>query len=269
MTAGAERYVIRGGREGYERLQLLARAHWQNTSELLDRVGVRPGARCVDLGCGGGEVTFELARLAGEDGQVTGVDADEVKLALGRESAAKRGIANVEFRVANVNDWNEVGAYDLVYCRFLLQHLSRPVDLLERMWAAARSGGAIVVEDADFDGMFCHPPNEGFEFFKRLYPRVLERRGGDAAIGRKLYRYCLEAGIPEPTLRLVQRADAAGEAKTLVLSTLEATADAIVGEQLASAAEVSSAIASLAAFTDDPQTVVGDPRVFQLWCRRS
>ena len=97
---------------------------------------------------------------------------------------------------------------------------------------------------------------------------MLERYGGDAAAGRKLFRYFLEAGIPSPRLRLAQGADTAGEGKTLALTTLEATAGAIIAEQIASADEVSSALASLTAFTDDPGTLVGDPRVFQLWSRR-
>ena len=59
-----------------------------------------------------------------------------------------------------------------------------------------------------------------------------------------------------------------GEAKTLSLSTLEATADAIVDEGLASVDEVTAALADLAAFTADQATVMGDPRVFQLWCSR-
>jgi hypothetical protein len=62
--------------------------------------------------------------------------------------------------------------------------------------------------------------------------------------------------------------DADGEAKTLSLSTLEATAEAIVRERLASLEDVNAAIASLAAFTSDPTTLVGDPRVFQLWTSR-
>jgi ubiquinone/menaquinone biosynthesis C-methylase UbiE len=224
--------------------------------------------RCLDLGCGGGEVTFEIARLVGQDGSVIGVDMDEVKLELARIAAAERRHANVEFRLANVSEWHETSAYDLVYCRFLLQHLSRPVDLLRRMWAAVRPGGAIVVEDADFDGLFCHPPNDGFAFYALMYPRVLERYGGDAASGRKLYGCFLEAGIPQPSLRLVQRVDADGEAKTLSLSTLEATAEAIVRAKLASLEDVNAAIASLAAFTSDPTSLVGDPRVFQLWTSR-
>jgi SAM-dependent methyltransferase len=102
-----ERYVLRGGRWGYDRLQLLARVRRAHTLELLGLAGLRPGMRCVDLGCGGGEGTFELAELAGPGGFVVGVDMDEVKLALARAAAAERGLANVEFRQVNVNDWAE------------------------------------------------------------------------------------------------------------------------------------------------------------------
>jgi SAM-dependent methyltransferase len=180
----------------------------------------------------------------------------------------RSGLTNVEFRVANVNDWAEPDMYDLVFSRLLLQHLSRPLDLLRRMWAAVRAGGALVVEDADFFGLFCEPPDEGFEFYARMYPRVLERRGGDAALGRKLYGLFLDVGIPAPQLKLVQRADATGEAKNLCLSTLEAVAKAIVAEGLAPEEEVSSAIAKLGEFINDPLTVVGGPRTFQIWARR-
>ena len=115
-----ERYVIRGGREGYERLQVLARTHWPDTAELFDRVGLSEGMRCLDLGCGGGEVTFEMARLVGPDGHVTGIDMDEVKLALARDSGAERGFANFEFRAANVNDWNAVSYTHLTLPTILL-----------------------------------------------------------------------------------------------------------------------------------------------------
>jgi len=264
-----ERYVIRGGREGYERLKVLAESRRSSTLELFELVAFPPGARCVDLGCGGGEVTFDLAQLTGPTGFVVGVDMDEVKLELARAAAKERGIENVEFRHANVGEWNEPDSYDVVYSRFLLQHLTMPVDLLERMWAAVRPGGSIVVEDADFDGLFCDPPNDGFAFYRRSYQLVLARRGGDPGTPRKLYRHFLEAGIREPRLRLVQGVGTAGASKTLPLLTLEAIADVIVDEGVASADEVREALESLAAFTDDPETLVGDPRIFQVWCRRA
>jgi ubiquinone/menaquinone biosynthesis C-methylase UbiE len=264
----AERYVIRGGRAGFERLQLLARDRWPDTSALLARAGVRSGMRCIDLGCGGGEVSFEIAKLVAPDGHVTGVDMDEVKLELAREEAAARGIDNIEFRPANVNEWNEPDRYDLAYTRFLLQHLSHPVDLLRRMWDAVRVGGVLVAEDADFEGWCCYPPNDGFDFFLRTYGQVLARRGGDHIAGRKLYRYFLEAGIPEPHIDLVQPLRMSGEVKTLSWTTLEASTEAIVSEGVATEAEVHAALASLEAFTDDSTTLIGGPRVFQLWSPR-
>jgi 2-polyprenyl-3-methyl-5-hydroxy-6-metoxy-1,4-benzoquinol methylase len=128
-----ERYVIRGGREGYERLLVLARERWPDTAALFDRAGLAPGMHCIDLGCGGGQVALEMARLVAPDGSVTGVDMDEVKLDLARREAVRRGLGNIGFRLLNLNDWDEPGAYDAVYCRFVLQHLSQPVDLLRRM----------------------------------------------------------------------------------------------------------------------------------------
>src|SRR5216684_2226541 len=122
-----ERYVIRGGKEGYERLRLLARDRWPDTAALFERAGLSPGMRCIDLGCGGGEVTLEIAGLVAPEGSVTGVDMDEVKLDLARRAAAARGLGNAEFRAQDVRDWNEPGGYDTVYCRFVLQHLSEPV----------------------------------------------------------------------------------------------------------------------------------------------
>jgi ubiquinone/menaquinone biosynthesis C-methylase UbiE len=263
-----ERYVIRGGKLGYDRLQVLGRSLAPTTSALLDRVGLSPGASCLDLGCGGGDVTFELARRVGPGARVVGVDMDEVKLDLARHAGAARGLSDVEFRAMDVYAWAEPDTYDLVYCRNLLQHLSRPVDVLRTMWAAVRDGGAIVVEDADFGGSFCDPPNPGFAFWVEAYQRVLERHGGDPLTGRKLYRYFSAAGIPAPALTIVQRADVAGEAKTIPHSTVEATADAIIAEGIASGEQVRVALAGLLDFAADTDSVCGSPRIFQAWSRR-
>jgi 2-polyprenyl-3-methyl-5-hydroxy-6-metoxy-1,4-benzoquinol methylase len=263
-----ERYVIRGGEQGYERLRLLARERWPATAALFGRAGLAPGMRCVDLGCGGGQVTLELASLVAPGGSVVGVDMDRVKLDLARRAARVRGLGNVEFRQLDLSDWHEPGGYDAVYCRFVLQHLSQPVRLLRRMWAGVRPGGVLIAEDADFDGWCCHPANEGFEFFLRSYREVIRRRGGDHAAGRKLYSYFLAVGVPSPQIAAVQPVYLHGEGKTLPWSTLEATAAAILSEGLASQDEVTAQLASLAEFTADRRTLISGPLVFQLWSRR-
>jgi ubiquinone/menaquinone biosynthesis C-methylase UbiE len=267
MIAAMTGYVLRGGQQGYDRLQILARDRWPDTAALLGRAGICAGMRCIDIGCGGGNVTMELARLVAPGGTVVGVDMDEVKLALARRQAAERHLGNVEFTALDVGDWDEPGAYDAVYARFLLHHVNQPERLLRRMWAGVAAGGVLVVEDADFDGWCCDPPSEGLDFFLDAYRRVLARRNADHATGRKLFGYFLAAGIPDPQVSLGQPVHQ-GEAKALAYLTLDATADAIVAEGVATQDEVTAALASLGRFTDDPRTLICGPRIFQLWARR-
>jgi SAM-dependent methyltransferase len=263
-----QRYVIRGGQAGFERLQVLAGLRLPDTRDLFDRVGVTPGGTCIDLGSGSGDIAAELARRVGPYGRVTALDMDGTKLELARAMAASAGLANLTFAEANLEHWSSPPSFDLVYNGLVLQHLRDPLDLLRRMWAAVRPGGVLVVEDADFDGLFCWPPNSGFDFYADRYREVLRRRGGDPAIGRKLCRLFLTAGIPDPQLKLVQRAEISGPGKSMALSTLASTADAILAEGLATADEVDVALHDLGAYIDDPSTVIGEPRLFQVWARK-
>jgi ubiquinone/menaquinone biosynthesis C-methylase UbiE len=58
-------YVIRGGIEGRERLRILSRVMRPTTLDLLRRVGIRPGMACLEIGCGGGDLAFDMARMVG------------------------------------------------------------------------------------------------------------------------------------------------------------------------------------------------------------
>ena len=263
-----EQYVIRGGRAGYDRIRLLARVFHDTTANLLDRAGIGPGMRCLDLGCGSGDVAFHMARRVGPAGFVVGVDRDEEQVELARAEAARLGLANVELRVSDVYAWDEPDSYDLAHARLLLQHLSRPVDVLRAMWAAVRGGGVLVVEDSDFTGQFSMPPNDGFRFWMDAFPRVLVLHGGDPLCGQRMFALFAEAGIPEPEVTVFQRVDIRGEAKRLPYLTIEHTADAIVREGVATAPEVTAALESLAQGIADESTVFGGVRHFQAWVRR-
>src|SRR5689334_934927 len=117
-------YVIRGGREGKERLKLLSQVLLPTTSQLLNTVGLGKGMTCLDVGCGGGHVTLLMASLIGPHGKVVGTDMDGEILALARQDAGAAHLDNVEFRQADVSVCQEEEVYDLVYARFVLTHLS-------------------------------------------------------------------------------------------------------------------------------------------------
>lgn len=212
-------------------------------------------------------MTLEIARLVAP-ALATGIDMDGVKIDLARDAAAKRGVTNVRFQTMNLHDWHEHAYYDFVYTRFVLQHLSEPVDMLRRMWEAVRPGGLIVVEDADFDGWTCHPRSAGFDFFTRTYAEVISRAGGDHALGRKLYSCFLEAGIGKPEISATEPVYIEGEAKSLPWTTLDATADLIIAESIASRDELEAALMDLKRITNDPESLIAGPRIFQLWRQR-
>jgi len=97
-------YVIRGGVEGRERLRILSRIMRPTRQNLLQRSGIQPGMVCLDIGCGGGDVSFDLARLVGPNGRVVGIDIDEVKIDIARREAAAKQLGNIEFRLVNIGE---------------------------------------------------------------------------------------------------------------------------------------------------------------------
>src|SRR5262249_985095 len=154
----AQTYAIRGGRSGRERLRVLSHVLQAGTYDFLDKVGLRPGMACLDVGWGGGGVPRELARRVGGWGRVVGLDMDAAQLDIVRAEAAAQQISNIDYRVANVVDPpGDLRSFDLVYTRFLLCHLTKPARALSWMAKCLKPGGVLAVEDCDFTGHFCVP----------------------------------------------------------------------------------------------------------------
>lgn len=94
---------------------------------------------------------------------------------------------------------------------------------------------------------------------------MIRQRGGDADLGPQLYGLCLDAGLREVEVRVVHPAHGGREPeKALMLSTLVNIGDALIAEGIVSKAELEATVAGLTSFTDDPRSVVGLPRVFQV-----
>lgn len=261
-------YVIGGGRPGFERLRVLSRVWGETTESLLRSVGVRPGMRCLDVGCGAGAVSLLLAGLVGPAGTVVGCDTDEVQMDLVREQCDQLAITNVELVLGDVMRLEASEAYDVVYSRFLLEHLPDPVEALRRMWRAVRPGGLLVAEDGDFLAEFCEPPHPGFDFWQYAYQETLRRHGGDPLSGRRLHRRFREAGVPEPRLSMVQHVYLSGEGKLMPYLTIARTAARIVASGVATQAEVDEGLTRLAALAEDTTSAVSSPRLFQCWARK-
>jgi len=261
------RYAIGGGVEGRERLRLVSEVMGPATRALFGDVQIPSGSLCLDLGCGGGDVTFELSRLVGPQGKVIGVDVDEILLDLARREGREQNLSNIAFEIRDVTAWKPDRLFDVVYARFLLTHLPDPAALVASVRQFVRPGGIFIVEDIDFRGHFAEPACQALSRSVELYTRVVQSRGADPHIGPRLPHLLRDAGFADIRMKLVHPAALQGGIKLLICVTLERIAHAVLEDGLVSAEELRETIEELYAFARDPHTVLGGPRVFQTWGR--
>jgi SAM-dependent methyltransferase len=174
------------------------RSHRWRTAEnsaayLISRLP--PGANILDVGCGPGTITADLAALAAP-GRVVGVDAAADVLAEARTAAERRGVTNVSFEVGDVyrlafGD----GSFDVVHAHQLLQHLSDPVAALTEMRRVCRAGGPVAARDSDYGGMIWYPAHDDLAEWLTLYRRVARAIGGEPDAGRRLLSWARASGF--------------------------------------------------------------------------
>ena len=111
----------------------------------LDRLGLREGWTCVDVGAGGGDVSVALAEIVGRTGRIYAVDSDPRARDLAAHAASAH--AQVIALTQAGEDLTLPEAVDLAFCRFLLLHVVDPVTVLKRMAGAVRPGGWVVAQE--------------------------------------------------------------------------------------------------------------------------
>ena len=111
----------------------------------LDRLGLREGWTCVDVGAGGGDVSVALAEIVGHDGRIYAVDSDPARRDEVAEAAAEH--AQVIAITQAGEDLVLPEAVDLAFCRFLLLHVHEPLTVVRRMRDAVRDGGWVVAQE--------------------------------------------------------------------------------------------------------------------------
>jgi len=263
---GNDRYVIAGGAAGRDRLRLLSEVNAPYSTSLIKRSGISAGARCLDVGCGGGEVCQLLANAVGESGSVVGVDLDEVQLDIVRKEFAERGVTNVSFECRDVAAWEPETEFDVVYMRYILTHLSDPERLVRAASRHLRRGGLVLVEDIDFRGHFSEPACPALQRAVELYSTTVRNRGADPDIGPRLPGLLRMAGLKDVGMNLVHPAAMEFTGiKELVALTALRIGETAVADGLATEAEMQNTIDELYEFARDPETVLGGPRIFQAW----
>ncbi|GHH85556.1 hypothetical protein GCM10018793_54020 [Streptomyces sulfonofaciens] len=160
---------------------------------------LKPHMRILDIGCGPGTITADLAELV-PDGRVTAVDRAPGVLELARATTTARGLTNVDFAVGDVHalDFPD-DTFCVVHAHQVLQHVGDPVQALREMRRVCRPTGYVAVRDADYASMTWYPATDGMDAWLDLYRRVARANGGEPDAGRRLRSWALEAGFTDVT----------------------------------------------------------------------
>ena len=176
------------------------RSHTWRTAEnsaayLLGRLG--PGLDLLDVGCGPGTITRDLAGVVAP-GRVVGIDRAPAVVA---SAAAACPAPNLTFRVADVYALPfDDASFDVVHAHQVLQHLSDPVAALVEMRRVLRPDGVVAVRDGDYGGFVWAPSDPVLDRWLELYRQVTARNGGEANGGRHLLAWVRAAGFAAPVM---------------------------------------------------------------------
>jgi len=151
-----------------------------------------PDMSLLDVGCGPGTITVDLA---GRVGEVVGLDRSAEVLA---EAAGLEHPGNVTFRTGDVYALPfDDGAFDVVHAHQLLQHLEDPVTALAEMARVSRR--VVAVRDGDYGSMSWYPADPVLDRWRDVYRAVARANGGQPDAARYLLSWAQRAGLSDVT----------------------------------------------------------------------
>ena len=160
---------------------------------------LKSGQSVLDVGCGPGTITVDLAGQVAP-GPVTAIDASAAVLAEATALAAGQGVPNVEFAVADVYALPYPDdSFDIVHAHQVLQHLADPVAALREMGRVCRPGGLVAARDGDYAGMTWFPDSPGLTEWLAVYRAVARSNSGEPDAGRRVLSWARQAGFTDIT----------------------------------------------------------------------
>lgn len=155
---------------------------------------LQDGMRVLDLGCGPGSISADLAALLPQ-GQVVGVDISEVSVASAQQAYRRD---NLQFQTANVYALPfQDACFDVVHAHQVLQHLGQPDVALREMVRVLKPNGIVAVRDTAYDSMAWQPAVPELARWMDVYQAIAKRNGGNPNIGPDLAGLCVAAGLAE------------------------------------------------------------------------
>jgi SAM-dependent methyltransferase len=267
--SGPTNYALASGPAAVHRLFILHHIYGPAGRRLLIQAGLKPGMRVADFGCGVGAVTSMLGEMVGPTGSVTGIDVSAAQIDQAIQICWSAGLENVSFRTADAGSTGlPDNSFDLVYCRFLLLHLTDPAACLREMRRVLKPGGIVVIEDGDLASATSVPPT-ALNAFADLFSRLGPLRGVNYSISNNLFHLVKGAGFANPQIEIHQPAACGGDSGLLLARSVAEAGPAFVAAGLISARELNRTVEEMESAAYDPDVLALAPRMSVVWGRKA
>ena len=189
-----------------DRLRTQHEAWRPETESLWSEAGFPSMKSLMDLGCGPGFTSVDLARVVGTSGNVCAVDKASSYLTYLADHARGQGITNVTTLNADLTRAGSVaGRFDGAFCRWFLAFLKDDLGVVfDNVRESLRPGGVFAaMEYLTLRSVTCSPPSAAFDANTRAWIEFYAQHGGDTSIGESLPHRLTESGFRIRSLRCV------------------------------------------------------------------
>ncbi len=209
-TTKPAEYVLGTGDDELARLALQHRLWGDAAHGLWRRAGIAPGFRVLDVGCGPGHASFDLAQWVTPNGKVVGVDESAGFIEYLNAQARSRGLPQLSGRIGDVQQLGRCiepkEHYDLAYARWVLCFVKDPEAVVAGVAAALKPGGKFCVHDYfNYRSMSMAPRRASHDKVVAATVKSWEARGGDTDIMGRLPRLLDKQGLEVTHLDVHQR----------------------------------------------------------------
>jgi SAM-dependent methyltransferase len=196
-------YVLGTHDEEVARLAMQHRVWRPKVLDAWQRAGFRPGQTLIDVGCGPGAATVDLAEIVGPTGRVVAIDRSRRFLDVVESHRARRGLEHIRtFELDLDHAALPAVAADGAWVRWVFAFVKDPRDLAARVREALRPGGMLVIyEYLDYSTWRTAPRSPEHEAFVAEVMASWRASGGEPDVGLDLPRWLAELGFELCSLR--------------------------------------------------------------------